>query len=442
MVYETSLRIGDFRTQLAQALQLEALEASSEKTGRFGISFKTDSPENVFSLTIFFCIVLLWMLWKGEKMSKKITVLGAGNGGFAAAAHLSKEGHAVTLYDLPEFSGVLEDIKKIGGITLETLPSNDIKGGFAKLSLITTDIAEALEKADFIFIIVPSFAHEKFAELCAPHFKDGQIVVLAPGNLFGTLVFAKEVEKLDHKKNIRFAELDCMMYACRKQNSTSVWLRGYKHNLGVGVFPAKDTEDTLKELKKIYPIFRERENVLAAGLSNPNFVVHVPIMLSNVANIDAKRDLFFYRECVTETVTMIMEKIDNERMGFKKNNIFNLDSTIDMSLAWYGYQGAKGNSLLEIQNSNPIYPTSKLPTEKLHRYLTEDVPFGLVPAMELMDLFALPHPTMKLISDFACLICERDFFSEARTLEKLGLGGISKQELLEYVHTGKRAIRE
>lgn len=380
--------------------------------------------------------------WIEEKMSKNITILGAGNGGFATAAHLSREGHTVTLYDLPEFSSVLEDVKQLGGITLETLPSNGIQGGFAELALITTDIAKALEKAEIIFVIVPSFAHESFAKICAPYLQDGQIVVLAPGNLFGTLLFAKEVEKLYKKKNIRFAELDCMMYACRKQNSTSVWLRGYKHNLGVGVFPAKDTEETLKELKEIYPIFRERENVLAAGLSNPNFVLHVPIMLSNVANIDAKRDLLFYRECVTETVAMIMEKIDDERMGFKKNNIFNLDRAMDMSLAWYGYQGAKGNSLLEIQNSNPIYPTSKLPTEKLHRYLTEDVPFGLIPAMELMDLFGLPHPIMKLLSDFACLVCERDFYSEARTLAKVGLEGISKQELLEYVHTGQRAIRK
>ena len=85
---------------------------------------------------------------------RKITIIGGGNGGFAAAADLTIRGHEITLYELPDFRNGLAEVIEKGGIELETLPSNGLKGGFAKIHKITFDIEEALKASDIVFVIV------------------------------------------------------------------------------------------------------------------------------------------------------------------------------------------------------------------------------------------------------------------------------------------------
>ena len=366
----------------------------------------------------------------------RVSILGAGNGGFATASHLALEGNQVTLYEAPEFAASLDEVAAQGGIFLETLESSGLKGGFAKLANITTDIAEAIPGAEVIFVIVPSVGHRRFAELAAPYLEDGQIVVLAPGNMYGALDFAATVKKAGNKSNIIFAEMDSMMYACRKKDAKSVWLRGYKHNLGFSAFPGTRTAEALAKLKKLYPHLLQRDSVLATGVSNTNTTVHIPIMLFNIRNIETKSDLLFYGECLSPCISKFVEAMDDERMEFSRKGLFNLQDVKSLLIAWYGHQGAAGNTFWEAQANNPIYPNSKLPTDKNNRYLTEDVPYGLIPMMELMDLFGLPHPTMDVAERTASIFCERDFRKEARTLERIGLSGISGKELMDYVQIG------
>ena len=75
-------------------------------------------------------------------MMKNFTVIGAGHGGKAMAAHLALMGFSVTLYNrTPER---VEIIKKRGGIELD---SGDEGGprGFGKIAKVTSDIGEFTE---------------------------------------------------------------------------------------------------------------------------------------------------------------------------------------------------------------------------------------------------------------------------------------------------------
>ena len=67
-------------------------------------------------------------------MTRKYTVIGAGHGGKAMAAHLALMGFKVTLYNrTPEH---VEIIKKRGGIELESVEGGP--HGFGKLALVTS----------------------------------------------------------------------------------------------------------------------------------------------------------------------------------------------------------------------------------------------------------------------------------------------------------------
>src|SRR4030067_3560671 len=105
-------------------------------------------------------------------MTRKHTVIGAGHGGTAMAAHLALMGFSVTLFN--RTPSHVEIIKKRGGIELD---SNEEGGphGFAKLAKVTSDIGEAIKHAEVIQVVLPSSAHADIAAPAAPHFKERQI---------------------------------------------------------------------------------------------------------------------------------------------------------------------------------------------------------------------------------------------------------------------------
>src|SRR5512138_2500822 len=91
------------------------------------------------------------------------TVIGAGHGGKAMAAHLSLLGCNVPLYNRT-FEHV-EAISKRGGLDLECAEGGP--HGFATIDRVTSDMAVALEKAQVVMVVVPSSAHGELARKMA-----------------------------------------------------------------------------------------------------------------------------------------------------------------------------------------------------------------------------------------------------------------------------------
>jgi opine dehydrogenase len=115
------------------------------------------------------------------------TVIGAGNGGKAMAAHLALKGFPVTLYN--RTASRVQMIKELGGIRLESYEGGPY--GFGKLRKVTSNPKEAVAEADIIMVVVPSSAHRDIARNFARHLRDWQIVLLHPGRTCGAIEFRK-----------------------------------------------------------------------------------------------------------------------------------------------------------------------------------------------------------------------------------------------------------
>ena len=188
--------------------------------------------------------------------------------------------------------------------------------------------------------------------------------------------------------------------------------------------------------EKVYPVFTKYDNVLATGLSNPNTLMHTSLMMANLSNINNQEDRLFYRECFSQSVQNILDVLEAERMQFNCIPGLKVTTLWEMVAKWYNYQGAKGSSLRELATSAPFYAHSKMPTSINHRYLTEDVPYGLIPIEELMEQLALPHKATSALVQICCAMCGTDFYKEARTLEKLGLKGLDSKQMMNYLASG------
>ncbi len=113
----------------------------------------------------------------------KITVLGGGNGSFAAVADFIEAGHDVRWWRRnPEF---FAEIVEAGGITV-----TDFKGSRNLPVVPTDDFAAAVDGADLIISPTLANAQEDLATRLAPLMQEGQVIYLPPGT-FGSYLMMK-----------------------------------------------------------------------------------------------------------------------------------------------------------------------------------------------------------------------------------------------------------
>jgi len=365
-------------------------------------------------------------------MVERIAVLGAGNGGFAFSGHLALKGFEVRLYEDPKFGKNIEEVKDKGGIEV----SGAIKG-FGKVALASTDIASVLAGAKVVMIVVPAFAQMAMFEAALPYLEDGQIVVFWPGNL-GEILAKKIMKEKGFSKDIKLAGTASLLYATRKIGLNKVKIFYEKAAMPIACLPAGDTSDVIKDLKELIPQVSPAKNVLEIGLTNTNMVGHCSTAILNAGWIEwTKGDFEFYWHGMTESVCRVLEKVDEERIAVGKALGLELKSTLDGLKKFYPSE--KGGTLYEFVAQSRVHGGrgSSAPKSLKDRYISEDVPAGLVFTSSLGKISNVPTPTMDSLIWLASILNREDYRKTGSNLDSLGFSGMSKEEIINYVNTGK-----
>jgi opine dehydrogenase len=358
------------------------------------------------------------------------TIIGAGHGGKAMAAHLALMGFRVTLFNRT-FEHI-EVIKKRGGIELES----DEEGahGFGRLHRVTSDIAEALNKAEMIMVVVPSSAHADIAKTVAPHLTDGQIVVLHPGRTCGALEFNKALHDAGCIANITIAEAETFIYASRSDGPAQARIFRIKEAVPLAALPATRTQEVLLKINEAYPQFIDGVNVLHTGLNNMGAIFHPALTLLNIGWIEATHGNYqFYIDGVTPSVARMLEVLDRERVTVASS--LGLRARTAMEWLQLAYD-TTGEDLHDAIHNQPGYYGIKAPSTLSHRYIFEDVPMSLVPIASLGERYGVSVRGMESMIRVACIIHHTDYWRRGRTVEKLGIDGLSVSELTRFVNEG------
>ncbi|MCK4624490.1 MAG: NAD/NADP octopine/nopaline dehydrogenase family protein, partial [Phycisphaerae bacterium] len=361
---------------------------------------------------------------------RRITVMGGGHGARTVSADMSLAGHIVTLFEYEQFHANVATIFETQTIEI----SGKARQGAARLHRTTHDAAEAIEGAELIIIVVPSLVHRIYAQTLAPHLRDGQHVVLVPGTM-GSLEFIAEVRKQGCRADITVSELDTLPYATRIQGPASV--RVY-HNLttfGLGVFPSEQTDEVFDIFKDLYPgVFKYRD-ALEVGLSNCNPIIHPLGVLMNAGRIEYSRgEFWYYEEGITPSTARAMETMDDERIAIGKKLSLDLPRQSE-ALHAVGY-GPKGDLWEVLKGSKGLTPI-KGPTSVSNRYVTEDIPIGLVCWSQLGETLGVATPLMRATVELGIAVAGVNYWETGRTLQRCGIDGMTAEQLIRYVQTGK-----
>ena len=361
----------------------------------------------------------------------RYTVIGAGHGGKAMAAHLALLGFPVTLYNRTVEH--VEAVHKRGGIDLESTEGGP--RGFGGLSLVTSDMQEALDGAEMIMVVVPSSAHADIAKAAAPYLQDGQIIVLHPGRTCGAIEFDKGLRDHGCTADVTIAEAETFIYASRSDGPAQARIFRIKEAVQLAALPAVRTSAVLEAIHPAYPQFIDGVNVLHTGLNNMGAIFHPALTLLNAGWIEATHgDYQFYIDGVTPSVARVLEVLDRERVTVASA----LGIRARTSLEWLKLAyNTTGVDLHEAVHNQPGYYGIKAPATLNHRYIFEDVPMSLVPIASLGKRYGVSVRGMESMIQIASIIHRTDYWRRGRTVEKLGLEQWSVSELTRFVQEGK-----
>ena len=363
-------------------------------------------------------------------MKHVITVIGAGNGGTAIAAHLTSAGAKTRLCDL--FPQYIEGIKTAGGIEL----TDNGKTVFVSPALVTDDVPAAVQGAKLIMVVTPAFTHKMIAEKICDTLEDGQIIVLNPGRTAGALEFYNTLRTKGCEKDVIVAEAQTLIYSTRKTGDHAVHIYGTKQSVDLSAFPGNRIREVLEVLSPYYPQFTPVPSVLKTSLTNIGSMFHPTPILLNIGRIESdERGFRYYWDGITPSVAALIEKLDAERVAVAKAYDVEVPTAKEWLLRSYT---THGDSLFELIRNNDAYGEIKAPTTIQARYMTEDVPNGLVPIAALGAAAGVSTPNINAVITLACSIYSRDFRKEGRSLENLGLAGMEKEEICQYFKTGRR----
>ena len=356
----------------------------------------------------------------------KVAIMGSGNGSQAMAADLTLKGHSVSLYETEEFANLPNTryVFENKRIRLQGRAGD----GEATIDCVTSDIAEAVKGAEVIFLPLPAFTQEFYANLLADYVEDGQIIVLTPGNL-GSLVFKKIFREKGVTADVTLVETATLNYDARILAPGVVYVYDRNYEIKCGVLPASRSEQVYKVLEDYYKEFIPCEDVLACGLHSLNPCLHIPGCVMNAGRIErSKGEFYLYEEGITPTVANVMEVLDAERGEIVHKLGYEL-MTVAMELA----EGREPRTIWEEVNGCQTLEFIKGPTSLKNRYFTEDIPYGLVAWSDLGKQIGVPTPLIDAFIEIGSIIIEQKPRETGRTLDKLGIDGMTIEEIKEYL---------
>ena len=352
----------------------------------------------------------------------KVAVLGAGNAGCAVSADLTMHGHEVTLI---KTSHAMHDdnfaylSENNGKMTLDEF--GEIKTAY--ISKVTRDLTEIRGKEIVIIYIQTNF-HEQLIRRLSGYFEDGQIVLINPGYL-STAYMLKHCSD----KNLIIAEAESSFIDGRimEPGLFKVGFRNVRNP--IGIYPSARREEAIAKLDQLNERFVYLSSVVEAALHNPNMIVHTVGSVMSIPRIEFSGGEFcLYHEAYTRAnpcTWKILDALDAEKMNVLEKLGFDripyveackyrnsLDETIDAKEVFLNYAEM---------------PTrAKGPTQVDSRYISEDVPQGLVMLEALGKSLNVAMPISTALIEIASAALGRSMREEGRTPEKMGVENIRR----------------
>jgi opine dehydrogenase len=259
------------------------------------------------------------------------------------------------------------------------------------------------------------------ARAMAPHVSDGQVVFLPPGT-FGSYAMAQVV-----KRKLLWAETGTLPWLARKRGPSEVAITIRAVRLPTGVYPEREQEKALAVIRKAFACVHPCGNALSGALMNAGPIIHPPLILMNAGPLEARSDYDIHNEGTQPAVRAVTDRLDAERIAIREALGFAAPH-YPLKDHYTSDRWMYGDAHKKLVKSGDWREPVPL---REHRYMTEDVVFGLAFLVSVARWARVPAPVAEGLLAVAGAILNKDLLRGERTLESLGLASLSRDELMK-----------
>ncbi|MCB9942065.1 MAG: NAD/NADP octopine/nopaline dehydrogenase family protein [Geminicoccaceae bacterium] len=353
-----------------------------------------------------------------------VGVAGAGSIAFGTAALLAQYGHRPMLWS-PSGSGTSGLMR---GAPL--VATGAIDGQFP--IDVATDATGLAAASDVVILALPAYGHKTVMDALAPHLRDGQPVIISSHASFGALYLAR----LLAARGIR-SSIVCWGTTAvtgRRQSPASVQVNTVRAQVDLCTLPQSGDNEALSLCNRLFgERFRQRDGLLAIALSNLNPQNHMGIALGNMTRME-RGEAWSQGQNVTPNVGRLLEALDAERLAIAEALGLEVKTIFEHFHLSFHVPVASISQMNQDMHAQGNGGTG--PATADSRYVTEDVPYGLVPTVILGELVGRPARLHSAGVEIFGAMYGRDFFAENDLIEALNLGNWTLPQLREAAAGG------
>ncbi|WP_193142673.1 NAD/NADP octopine/nopaline dehydrogenase family protein [Meridianimarinicoccus sp. MJW13] len=354
-------------------------------------------------------------------MSLSVGIAGAGSIALATAALLESRGHRAVLWS-PSGAGT----KGLdGGITA----SGALEGHYRPS---VADTPDELAATDVLLVAVPGYGHKMVFDALAPVIREGQHVIISSHASFGALYLRGKLAA----RGVT-APITCWGTTAvtgRRQDGAAVLVNTIRARIDMCTVPADQQSAALDQCETLFgPVFAPRDGLLAITLSNLNPQNHMGIALGNMTRME-RGESWSQGQNVTPKVGRLLEQLDEERLAIATALELSVKTIFEHFHQSFHVAVASISEMNQQMHAQGNGGTG--PATADSRYVTEDVPYGLLPVVVLGRLAGKPAVLHQAGIDIFSAMYGRDFATENELLSALDLTAFSLDDLTTAAHTG------
>ncbi|WP_417718858.1 NAD/NADP octopine/nopaline dehydrogenase family protein [Salipiger sp.] len=353
----------------------------------------------------------------------RVGIAGAGSIAFGTAALLHTRGHDPMLWSP---SGASTEALK--GAPL--VATGAIEASFAPR--VASSAAELARDNDVLVIAVPGYGHKAVFDALIPHIREGHKIIVSSHASFGALYLRQALEAREVR--VPVTAWGTTAVTGRRGEGATVKVNTVRKKVDLCTIPETCSDCALAVSTCLFgDVFVQRDGLLAITLSNLNPQNHLGIALGNITRME-RGETWSQGQNVTPKVGALLEALDAERLriaealGLKTKTIFehfSLSFHVPISSI------SEMNQQMHAQGNGGTGPATAD-----SRYVTEDVPYGLVPVAILGRLAGHPAELHEAGIKIFSAMYDRDFTAGNELLNALELDRFSLDDLRQAARTG------
>lgn len=349
-----------------------------------------------------------------------IGIAGSGPALLTMACYLSGRGYPVQVFDRTNnIPGPASSVKAEGAIS-----------GQYDQQTFNVRAEDVLSKCAHLIIVAPPSTYKELVWSISPWLRAKHTVLLYGGGIGASLDFEKRLLS-NGVAGVKVVEMDPLFHA-ERQNSATIKVHAMRQWGQFASTSQSTTFDCDSTVKRLFPKVEPAANLLSRGLCDYQAIVY-PVIEAFGADAEISAALMELINSTTDTAEKSRSIFDH--LETELNSIAEAYATARISTTvnirrMYGAIAASPEQAIAMV---PKYGQTA-PWQDMTRTLGEIVSSVYVPLYELARLANLRTPAIDSVINMSAVMCGVDFLTHGRTLNRLGLQGLSQREIVRKLN--------